>query len=128
MDDGEPDFAALLGWDAQPSAAALGDEAAAGQVVACASGDCSHAGFVVVAHSGGDGFLGPGGGVLVPVPADEDPQTPPCAPRRKHRKTHGAFSGTLPNRSIEVRRAFSDSGNMARWSAYREKQLQAENI
>ena len=76
MSDEEPDFSAVLGWDAQHSAAAVG-------------GDGSHAGLVVVAHSGGDGVPGPGGdvlvpvpggGVLVPVPANEDPQTP-CAPR-----------------------------------------------
>ena len=123
MSDEEPDFSAVLGWDAQPSAAAGG-------------GDGPHDGLVVVAHSGGDGVPGPGGGVLVPVPgggvlvpvpANEDPQTP-CAPRRKHRKSHGAFSGKMPERTIAVRRAFSNSGNLTRWSAYREKQLQAGNI
>ena len=53
--------------------------------------------------------------------AYHDPQTP--LPRRKHRKTHGAFGGVLAERSVGVKRAFSNAGNLSRWSAQRESQL-----
>ena len=82
--------------------------------------------IVAVAAGDGDAVVAPpvlGIAAVVAIDGDADDfQTP--VKRRKHRRTHGAFGGPAA-RTVEVKRAFSSSGNTVRWAAFRERQLQA---
>ena len=112
--DCEPDFEEfVLGISHEPALPA------AGQIVVASAG----AGALPAVGSIVAAVAGHGAGQLAAAAAGDGADvTPP--PRRKHRKTHGAFGGVLASRTLEVKRAFSSNGNAVRLVVHRERQLQ----
>ena len=118
-DDREPDFGDFVLGRQTAAVDPIVPAAAVGPLVPAAA-----VGAIVLAAAVGPIVPAAAVNAIVPAAAAAADAIVP-APRRKHRKTHGAFAGSLAARSLEIKRAFSSSGNTVRWAARRERQLEA---